>query len=44
MFTNNNIILITGGTSGIGLELVRQFYKLENKIIVTSSNKNNLVK
>ena len=44
MLTNNNVILITGGTSGIGLELVRQFYKLENKIIVTSSNKNNLVK
>lgn len=44
MQTNKNVILITGGTSGIGLELVRQFYDLENKIIVTSSNQDNLDK
>lgn len=42
MQINKNVILITGGTSGIGLELVRQFYDLENKIIVTSSNQGNL--
>jgi uncharacterized oxidoreductase len=44
MQTNKNVILITGGTSGIGLELVRQFYELDNKIIVTSSNQDNLGK
>ena len=43
MLTNNNVILITGGTSGIGLELVRQFYELENKLIVASSNQVNLI-
>jgi len=40
----NNTILITGGTSGIGLEMVRQFYKLDNKLIITSSNQSNLDK
>lgn len=42
MQANKNIILITGGTSGIGLELVRQFYGLGNKLIVASSNQANL--
>lgn len=42
MLLKNNVILITGGTSGIGLELVRQFYELENKLIVASSNQVNL--
>lgn len=42
MQIKNNVILITGGTSGIGLELVRQFYALDNKLIVTSSNPGNL--
>lgn len=44
MNTGNNVILITGGTSGIGLEIVQQFYALGNKIIVTSKNENNLEK
>jgi uncharacterized oxidoreductase len=44
MYSNNNVILITGGTSGIGFELVRQFYELENKLIVTSSNPVNLAR
>jgi len=44
MKLNNNTILITGGTSGIGLELVRQFYERKNKLIVTSSNQSNLEK
>jgi short-subunit dehydrogenase involved in D-alanine esterification of teichoic acids len=44
MQINKNVILITGGTSGIGLELVRQFYALDNKLIVTSSNRDNLDK
>jgi uncharacterized oxidoreductase len=42
MQLNNNTILITGGTSGIGLELVKRFYELGNQIIVTSSNQINL--
>ncbi|WP_435353033.1 SDR family oxidoreductase [Emticicia sp. SJ17W-69] len=42
MRNNQNTILITGGTSGIGLELVKQFYELGNKMIVTSSNLSNL--
>ena len=44
MELSKNVILLTGGTSGIGLELVRQFYELDNKIIVTSSNQYNLEK
>jgi len=37
-----NVILITGGTSGIGFELVKQLYNFENRLIVTSSNQENL--
>ena len=42
MNLSNNTILLTGGTSGIGLELLRKFYSLNNKIIVASSNPENL--
>lgn len=42
MQLNNNVILITGGTSGIGLELVRQLYEFDNKLIICSSNQVNL--
>jgi short-subunit dehydrogenase involved in D-alanine esterification of teichoic acids len=42
MQANNNVILLTGGTSGIGLEMVKQFYELGNKLTVTSSNQSNL--
>ncbi|MGI9547782.1 MAG: SDR family oxidoreductase [Flavobacteriaceae bacterium] len=38
MEITNNTILLTGGTSGIGLELLRQFYALGNKLIVASRN------
>ncbi len=44
MKNSGNTILITGGTAGIGLELVRQFYQLNNRLIVTSSNAENLEK
>jgi uncharacterized oxidoreductase len=44
MKTAQNTILITGGTAGIGLELVAQFYDLGNQLIVTSSNAKNLEK
>ncbi|WP_435133495.1 SDR family oxidoreductase [Formosa sp. A9] len=37
-----NTILITGGTSGIGREMVSQFYALRNKLIVVSSNMDKL--
>jgi short-subunit dehydrogenase involved in D-alanine esterification of teichoic acids len=43
MTINNNTILLTGGTSGLGLEFLKRFYQLDNKIIVTSSNENNLI-
>lgn len=42
MLTSNNVIRITGGSSGIELRLVRQFYELENKIIVATNNQDNL--
>ena len=35
MNLTGNTILITGGTSGIGLELARQFLVLQNTVIVT---------
>ena len=38
MRTCGNTILITGGSSGIGLELARQFKALENTVIVTGRN------
>ena len=44
MQTTNNTVLITGGTSGIGLELMKQFYMLGNYVIVTSSSQLNLKK
>jgi short-subunit dehydrogenase involved in D-alanine esterification of teichoic acids len=42
MQITNNVILLTGGTSGIGLEMVRQFYERDNKLIVASRNGANL--
>ncbi len=44
MKLSNNTIFITGGTSGIGLEMVRQFYEMGNRLLVVSSNQNNLEK
>ncbi len=44
MQAHGNTILLTGGTSGIGLELLRQFYSEGNKLIVVSSNPENLNK
>lgn len=35
MELNNNTILITGGSGGIGLELARQFLQLGNEVIIT---------
>lgn len=44
MQAQGNTILLTGGTSGIGLELLSQFYTEGNKLIVTSSNPEKLNK
>jgi uncharacterized oxidoreductase len=38
MKLTDNTILITGGSSGIGLALVKKFYQLGNKIIITARN------
>lgn len=42
MQLNKNTILLTGATSGIGLELLRQFYGLRNNVIATSSSEKKL--
>lgn len=36
MILKNNVILITGGTSGLGLEMAKRFIELDNKVIVCS--------
>jgi len=41
---SNNTILLTGGTSGIGLELLRQLYERNNQMLVTSRNETHLTK
>jgi uncharacterized oxidoreductase len=38
MKTSGNTILITGGGSGIGLELARQFSKLNNRVVICGRN------
>lgn len=40
----NNHILITGGTSGIGLELVKTFYEYKNQLVVVSRDADKLAK
>lgn len=42
MKLENRTILITGGTSGIGLELARQLYQRGNTVIVTGRNREKL--
>lgn len=42
MKLDGNTILITGGASGIGLEMAKQFLKHKNTIIITGRNKSKL--
>lgn len=42
MRLSRNTILITGGTSGIGLELATQFAALDNTVIVTGRDQSKL--
>ena len=42
MKLNNNTILITGGSSGIGLEMAKEFLKRNNTVIVTGRNEGKL--
>ncbi len=44
MQLNNNTILITGGTSGIGFEMAKEFLKLNNTVIITGRNEERLQK
>ncbi len=42
MILTGNTVLITGGSSGIGLALAKQFLKLKNNVIVTGRNEDKL--
>ncbi|UBM59246.1 SDR family NAD(P)-dependent oxidoreductase [Marinilongibacter aquaticus] len=42
MKLNNNTILITGGSSGIGLELAKKLMDLQNKVIITGRDEEKL--
>ncbi|MEW5817063.1 MAG: SDR family oxidoreductase [Spirochaetota bacterium] len=44
MKTTNNIVLITGGSSGIGFALAKKFLKENNSVIITGRNKDKLAK
>ena len=42
MKLTNNTILITGGSSGIGLALLKTFYELGNKVLIAARNSEKL--
>ena len=44
MNLSGNTILITGGSSGIGLEMAKEFLKRKNKVIITGRNEAKLQK
>ncbi|KPM48711.1 SDR family oxidoreductase [Jiulongibacter sediminis] len=42
MILSGNTIMITGGSSGIGLAMAKKFAALQNKVIITGRNKSKL--
>lgn len=44
MNLNGNTILITGGSSGIGFEMAKEFLAAKNKVIITGRNREKLEK
>ena len=44
MNLNENTILITGGSSGIGFEMAKEFFAAKNKVIITGRNMDKLEK
>lgn len=42
MHLQNNTILITGGSSGLGLEMAKQFLTLQNKVVICGRNRDKL--
>ncbi|MCV9386865.1 SDR family oxidoreductase [Reichenbachiella ulvae] len=44
MNLSENTILVTGGTSGIGYEMAKEFLKRDNKVIITGRNEQKLQK
>lgn len=44
MEKSGNVVLITGGSAGIGLALAKKFLKADNKVIITGRNEDKLLK
>ena len=44
MKTSGNVVLITGGGSGIGLALAKKFQQAGNRLIITGRNKEKLIR
>ncbi|MBI9054379.1 MAG: SDR family NAD(P)-dependent oxidoreductase [Bacteroidales bacterium] len=42
MNLSENTVLITGGSSGIGFEMAKEFLKRKNKVIITGRNEQKL--